>query len=157
MLLSRDVWELVIGPYQSVAHQARAGALRADLESFVRGENIVVCLTPYKARHSDFGLLDPVSDGAWDYRSRKARPSIRLLGHFADIDTFVALTWWPRTGTLDWSNKLPLADADARTHSMRWRVAIHECCERWFEILPNSTPVTGQKVENYVSGKFLLG
>ena len=157
MLLSKEICELVFGPYLSKKHKERAGRLRADLENYVRGQNITLCLIPRKAKLSDFGLLEPTSKCVWDYRSRDPRPGLRLLGHFVDVDKFVALTWWPRSVAVDWSNKAPLGDQVSKTEDRRWRDAITECTEKWFEILPNSIPISGEKAEKYVTGKFLLG
>lgn len=157
LLLSEEVCQLVLGPYQTKAQSERAGRLRADLENYVRGKNITLCLTPRKARRSDFGLLEPSSNCVWDYRSRDPKPGLRLLGHFADVDKFVALTWWPRSVPVDWSDKVPLGDRNDKKHEARWRDAINDCAVKWFDVLPNSIPVGGEKVEKYVSGNFLLG
>lgn len=157
VFLSKEVYGLVLGPYLTPRHRQRSGRLRADLESYVRGGNISICLTPRKAKKSDFGILEPTSKCVWDYRSRDPRPGLRILGQFAGPDIFVALDWWPRSVPVDWSDKEPLGDQDGKEHERRWRTAINECCERWFEVLPNSVPQSGEKVERYVSGKFLLG
>lgn len=150
MLLSKEVRELVLGPYRSRAHEARAGLLWADMESFVRGGHVSICLTPKKAgKHAKFGLLDPISAATWDFRNQVPSPSLRVLGHFESVDRFVALTWWPKRVLVDWSQKEPLG-VDVR----RWRDAITECNERWYEILPNSVPVSGLKGDSYVSSKF---
>lgn len=151
LLLSKEIQELVLGPYQSDAHESRAGMLWADMESFVRGDEVSMCLTPYRAKTAAFGLLAPASGATFDFRSRSPSPSLRVLGHFLAADTFVALTWWPKRVTVEWSNKDPLGDND-----LRWRLAIHECNERWFAILPNSVAISGMKGENYVSSKLYL-
>lgn len=151
ILLSKEIQQLVCGPYLSNSHEVRAARLWADLESFVRGEAVSMCLTPKKAKTANFGLLGPTGSATWDFRSRSPSPSLRVLGHFAQIDTFVALTWWPKRVQVDWSSKMPIGDDD-----MAWRIAIHECNQRWFEVLPNSVPLSGLKGENYVSAKLHL-
>lgn len=148
MYLSKEVQQLVLGPYKTDQHEERAGKLWADLESFVRGGTVSMCLTPYKAKSAIFGLLDPVAKATFDYRSQSPRPSLRLLGHFLDVDQFVALCWWPKRVRVDWSAKEPLGDDRSK-----WRMAICECNDRWFKILPNSVPIAGLKGENYVSSK----
>lgn len=148
LLLSKEIQQLVCGPYLTDSHAVRASRLWADMETFVRGEAVSICLTPKKAKGASFGLLGPTSKATWDFRSRTPAPSLRVLGHFAQADTFVALTWWPKRVKVDWSPKSPIGDDD-----MSWRIAIHECNERWFEILPNSVPLSGLKGESYVSDK----
>lgn len=150
IVLSKEVQALVLGPYRTRLHESRANALWAEMESFVREEWISICLTPKKAgKDGDFGLLGPTSSATWDMRSRKSPPSLRVIGRFYEVDTFVALTWWPKRKKVDWSDKEPLGDDD-----VRWRNAISECDQRWWELLPNSVPIAGQKGENYVSAKF---
>lgn len=148
VLLSKEVKELLYGPFLTEAHEIRASGLRANLESFVRGLEVSMCLVPHKAKAAAFGLLAPINAATFDFRSQIPRPSLRILGHFVECDTFVALTWWPRRVTVDWSDKEPLGD-DTR----RWRDAINECNEKWWAILPNCVPVAGIRGENYVSAK----
>lgn len=153
MLLSKEIQELVLGPYLTKAHEVRAQKLWADLESFVRGENVSMSLTPMKAKSAAFGLLKPVGAAIFDFRSRDPSPSLRILGHFHGVDRFVALTWWPKRVKVDWSKKEPLVD-----DPLRWRLAMHECSKNWFELLPNSVPISGLKGEKYVSSKlFIVG
>ena len=121
--------------------------LRADMESFVKGDVISMCFTPYEAEDEFFGLLDPPGEAIWDIRSRTPRPSLRVLGMFPKVNTFVALDWWPRRRKLEWSDKEPLGD-----DQLRWRLAIHECRERWHNTLPGEVPVAGMDVERYVTG-----
>jgi hypothetical protein len=148
MLLSKDVYGLLYGPFKTESHEIRAGMLRANLESFVRGLEVSMCLIPKKAKSAEFGLLGPESKATFDYRSRAPKPSLRILGHFVERDTFVALTWWPRRVKVDWSDKEPLGNDDRR-----WRDAITDCNEKWWQILPNCVPISGSKGEKYVSAK----
>jgi hypothetical protein len=149
LLLSKDVYDLVYGPFKTESHEIRAAILRANLESFVRGLEISMCLIPKKGgKTAAFGLLEPIAKATFDFRSLAPRPSLRILGHFAACDTFVALTWWPKRVKVDWSNKEPLGDDDRR-----WRDAITECNGKWWQLLPNCVPVAGLKGEKYVSAK----
>ena len=151
VLLSEEISSLVLGLYETEAHEVRANMLRSDLESFVKGSVVSMSLTPKKARAANFGLLKPISAATFDFRSREPSPSIRILGHFYDTDNFVALTWWPKRVKVDWSNKIPLGD-DERL----WAIAMHECQERWFDILPNCVPVCGNRGDRYVSNKLFI-
>ena len=151
MLLQKDVLELVTGPYGNALHERRGNALWADMEAFVSGQAISVCLTPRRAGNADFGLLEPRGDATWDYRSRNPSPGLRLIGCFAKADTFVAMDWWPRSVPVSWSNKEPLQD-----NELRWRIAIHECLVLWNRILPGLVPLVGGGVERYVSENAIL-
>lgn len=151
MLLGEEVSGLIMGPFTNVAHERRAFRLRADLESFVKGEEISICLTPRKAGDADFGLLDPPGQATWDVRSRDPKPGLRVIGRFAATDVFVALGWWPRSVQVSWSEKPPLVDDE-----LLWRIAIHDCDEKWNRILPGLVPVSGGKAERYVSEHYTV-
>jgi hypothetical protein len=45
--------------------------LRADLQPFITGQKVSVCLTPYQARTANFGRPDPPADEIWDYIVRR--------------------------------------------------------------------------------------
>ena len=151
MFLSKEVYALVLGPFLSSAHEVRANLLQADLESFVRGEEVSIGLTPHRHKFATFGRLEPVSDAVFDFRSRIPSPSLRLLGHFESVDQFVALTWWPKQKKVDWSEKEPLKE-----DALKWRHAMMECTEKWFEILPNSPPISGAQGDRYVSSNLYI-
>src|SRR5260370_38474058 len=74
MLLSVELRELIEGPWQSDGLEYRAGMLRADLEEFVKGETLTVCLEPFCAKSAYMGRLAPTSAGLWDIGSRDPRP-----------------------------------------------------------------------------------
>lgn len=70
----------------------RYGRLRNDLELFVSGGHITVSVDPYtKPKSCYMAPLDPVSDCLWDIRSRDPKPGVRVIGAFAQFDTFIAL------------------------------------------------------------------
>lgn len=151
MFLSKEICELVLGPYLTPAHSVRASRLWADLEAFVRGDEISMGLTPHKHKFATFGRLKPVADLVFDFRSRDPSPSIRLLGHFESVDCFVALSWWPKQKKVDWSDKEPLQKDETK-----WRHAMMECTNSWFDILPNSVPVSGTQGDRYVSSNLII-
>lgn len=150
MLISREITELLNGA--NAAQKARAKRLLADLQSFVKGEVISICLRPYEHGEAYFGRLDPVGSSIWDVRSRKPDPGLRIFGMFADLDTFVALSWWPRSIKVSWALKEPLGDKN----SLNWRIAMHDCDSQWHSTLPGEVAVSGLEVERYVSGNYYL-
>jgi hypothetical protein len=46
MLISAEINSLLIGPWPNANAAKRFGELRADLEAFVKGEKVAVCLDP---------------------------------------------------------------------------------------------------------------
>ena len=56
------------------------------------------------------GLLAPREDAFWDIRSRDPRPGLRVIGHFAETDVFVALVWRPRSVVFE--GRLPLGEVE---------------------------------------------
>jgi hypothetical protein len=95
MLISAEINSHLIGPWPNIIAAKRFGKLRADLEAFVKGEKVAVCLDPYVARNAYMGRLDQPNDEVWDVRSRDPKPALRVFGRFAERDVFVALTWSP--------------------------------------------------------------
>lgn len=128
MLVTTEIASLIDAPPARFA--SRCAKLRADIESFVTGDEITVCLEPFEARKAYMGLLSPPEDGVWDIRSRDPSPSLRLLGHFADCDLFVAsviasrsMPWPPvMRGPLgsrdshEWAEAIRAANAEWRKH-----------------------------------------
>ena len=150
MLISKEVKHLLDGT--QVAQAARAKSLLADLQSFVKGEALSMCFRPYEHGEAYFGRLDPVGSCVWDVRSRKPNPGIRVLGMFAEVDTFVAFNWWPRSKKVSWSGKEPLGDKN----SINWRIAMHDCDTQWHATLPGEVPIAGLEVNRYVSANYSL-
>jgi hypothetical protein len=126
----------------------RLGRLKADLEAFVLGHEITMCMTPREHKSAYMGLLEPISKGTWDIRSRDPCPGIRVFGAFADVDTFVALHWMPRSRPIAGFDKKPLKDDE-----MDWQFAMMEAEARWKIALPEVTPKIGGDVSGYISEK----
>lgn len=151
MVIDAEVGGLLNGPFRDVYHERRIGHLRADLETFVKGEEISLCFRPYDHGKAYLGLLDPPGQATWDIRSRRPGPGLRVFGRFAARDVFVALTWWPRSRPVNWSSKQAL-----KGNQLLWRLAILECEEEWNRILPGEVPVAGTRAERYVSDNYIL-
>ena len=123
----------------------RVGRLKGDFESFVKGEHMALSMTPFEHKTAFMGLMDPITDGTWEIRSRDPKPGLRVFGKFACTDTFVALSWEPRS--VRFGRKSPLGDR----HSQEYEFALIEANERWNAALPNLAPLTGGNYRDYVS------
>lgn len=150
MLITPEIRFLLSGPWDTDSDARRANRLRADLERFITGQFIGLCLTPYQARTAYMGRLDRPEDEVWDIRSVDPSPAIRVFGRFADLDVFIALLWRPRS--VDWARRRALRGGK----SLEWHLAILECHERWGALFPGYQPVHGGNVGVYVSANAFL-
>ncbi len=123
----------------------RVGRLQGDFETFVKGEHIALSMTPFEHKNAFMGLMDPVTDGTWEIRSRDPNPGLRVFGKFPCTDTFVGLTWQPRS--VRFRGKDPLRSR----HSLEYQLALIETNERWNAALPDVAPLTGGSYRDYVS------
>lgn len=123
----------------------RVGRLQADFESFVKGEHISLSMTPFEHKTATMGLLAPTADGTWEVRSRDPKPGLRVFGKFPCADTFVALSWEPRS--VRFGRKQPLGDR----LSLEYQLALIETNELWNTALPDLAPLTGGNYRDYVS------
>lgn len=135
------------GPWTSPKCGSRVGLLRGDLESFVKGERVSVCLKPYTAKEAFLGRLDRPEDEVWDMRSRTASPGLRLFGRFAAPNIFIAFTWAPRSTV--WNGREPMGDR----HNPKWDVAKLECERQWGLLFPKHEPIHGEEVQDYVTAR----
>jgi hypothetical protein len=147
MFLSAEVKALLDGPWHDQDLRYRAGRLRADLEEFITGKEITVCLEPFAAKAAYMGRLAPVTDGVWDIRSRDPSPALRVIGLFAETDVFIALRWAPRSRKPKWTTKPPLGAKDSR----EWRDIIVQCRTDWTNLFHTFQPVRGDCVHAYIS------
>lgn len=146
--MSVEVEQLLSGPWVEADAEIRVAKLRADIDNFVRGNHISVCIRPHKAKSNhDFGLLHHPSEGIWDYRSRSPKPGIRIFGHFAAAGLFVALTWHPRSQ--DWNGRQSLGDK----HNPLWDEAKNNCRATWDQLFPNHSPFTPEHHHECFTGK----
>ena len=123
----------------------RVGRLQADFESFIRGDHISLSMIPFEHKTATMGLMEPVADGTWEIRSRDPKPGLRVFGKFLCADTFVALSWQPRSRRL--GSKLPLG----HRQSLEYQFALIEANDRWKTSLPDLAPLTGGNYRDYVS------
>ena len=140
MFASKEVNDLITGPWRDRKWEERCGSLRADLDRFITGGLITAAVDPFKGgKQANIKQLDPYPDEVWEIRSRVPRPGIRVLGRFADTDVFVALTWWHRE---------PLRGPGSK----EWRAAIVECRVKWRNLFLAYDPKSGADIHDYISG-----
>jgi hypothetical protein len=153
MVISSEIMDLVYGVWPDAKWARRCNRLRADLEAFVRGDVIGLCLKPYKADTAYMGRLDKPTDEVWDIRSRDPQPGLRVFGCFADRDCFVALLWSPRSVEIPYSQRLPLQDRN----SAEWKQAVKETKSEWRKLFHPYNPIHGDTHDFYASRAFPVG
>ena len=85
--------------------------------------------------------VDPISDRIWDIRSVDPSPGIRVLGGFAEKDTFVALEW-------DFRENL------GGPKSKEWRDFIVRCSAHWRRLFGTYKPHEGEKTSDFLSKNY---
>jgi len=151
MYVATDIWNLLEGPWESRTIERRAGRLRANLISFVKGDVIGVSLKPHEHEDAFMGLLAEPKHQVWDIRSRDPKPGLRVFGRFADTDAFIGFTWRPRSK--DWASRKPLGG-----HYLEWEFEKIECEKQWNSLFPNHPPKNGEHLREFISEKaFLVG
>jgi hypothetical protein len=146
VLMSQEINSLVSGPWDDEEMGERCGRLLATLQRIVRGEILVVCMVPFKAREAQIGRLDPVEDSVFDIRSRE-EPGLRVFCRFAEKDVLIASVCAPRSMPVSWLARLPLGDG----YSRQWRRAVYECKDHWTKLFPAYDPVKGDNLNDYLS------
>jgi hypothetical protein len=147
MFVSEEIKTLLDGPWTNQDLRYRAGRLRGDLEDFIKGALIVACLEPFKAKAAYMGRLAPIEDSVWDIRSRDPSPALRVVGLFAETNTFIALRWAPRSTRNKWTDKPPLGSRD----SHEWRDMVVQCKTDRTNLFHAYRPVIGDDINAYVS------
>jgi hypothetical protein len=145
LFLAPDLWPLMDGPWTSPQCAGRVARLQADLESFVTGGAVGICLDAFRAEDAFFGRLDTVEERVWDIRCRGPKPGLRIVGHFAECDTFIAMTWAPRSKS--WNGREPLGDR----FSSAWSRIKSTSRSEWIRLFPQHEPIHGGAVQDYVS------
>jgi hypothetical protein len=151
MIISTEIVDLLDGPWDSPQWEVRCGYLRATLEAFVKGQEIAICLNPFKAQKAYMGRLNKPTDEVWDIRCIDPSPGIRIFGRFAERDVFIGLLWSPRSVDIPASQRLPLGPKE----SIQWKNAILECKSEWRKLFPAYLPIHGDETREYVSTNFL--
>jgi hypothetical protein len=82
--------------------------------------------------------LEPPRDEIWEIRVTAPRPQWRVLGRFAEPDTFVATGCFAR-------------DRLGRKGSDEWEAAIADCVAQWAALFPGLDPHTAPAIDRYVT------
>lgn len=152
VLLSPEMNDLVSEPWENDEMGHRRARLRADLENIMAGERLVVCWTPGKARQRhQIGRLEPLDDNIFDIRSSNPAPGLRVLFHFAEKDVLVAHLCSPRSHSVRWLARPPLAERSSKA----WRRAIAESNQNWSVLFPRHSPHNGSHIDDYLSNAIL--
>lgn len=110
---------------------------RYALDRFITGASISVNMTPYdheKPSSTELSRLD-IERSIWQFRIRDPKPQIRILGMFAERDTFVAL---------DYANR----------DTMYYPASESITQSQWDDLFQGIPPVTGEKIDAYISDKY---
>lgn len=143
MIVSIELAETVTPPWPDTERGLRFGQLRAQLDHFTIGGMISIGEDPYKKKRTAYmARLDPVRDEAWQIRSFDPKPAIRVFGHFAQTDVFVALTW---------AYRKPLGGPGSKA----WNEEINGCKAEWRKLFPSYAPHHGSQLSDYVSENFI--
>jgi hypothetical protein len=146
VLMAPRINELVSGPWDDQLMGDRCARLLAGLQGLVRGDRLIVCMTPFKAREAQLGRLDPTGDSVFDFRS-KDKPGLRLFSRFAERNVLVAFTCAPRSVEVSWLDRLPLGDR----HSKEWKKGVSDCIAQWSILFPRHDPILGDDLNAYLS------
>lgn len=129
LYVTNELWKLLDAQTEDDITEERYGKLRADLETFVVERD----LYPHYLY-----WLTPRGDLVWEIRSTADAPSLRVLGRFAEPDSFVALTIEARSELGGWN-------------SPSWKRARRTTVQRWHTVLP-VPPIQGVTENDFFSG-----
>jgi hypothetical protein len=140
---SEDMSRAFTGCWANSPYGRRVGIARALLEGFARGDLVVGRMPPSKNVHTLIAQLEPVVENVWEFRVGEPRPGIRILGRFAEQDTFIATNLVNREDFLDAATK--------RDNPRKWRDEVVRCKTIWTHLFPSYSPHTGNTIHDYIS------
>jgi hypothetical protein len=143
LFVSKEISDLVDGPWADAEWEVRCNRLRMDFDVFIRGDVITVAEQCYKAQTAYMARLFPGHDEVWEIRSRDPKPSLRIFGRFTEEDVFVALTW---------SDRKSLGPKG----SPEWAKAIRACKAEWRKCFPAYEPMSGKMLDEYATNSVLI-
>jgi len=150
VLLSKEMNDLIEGPWEEGEEGNRLARLLATLHNIVAGRRLVVCLMPHKARKANIGRLDPISDSIWDVRCQD-KPALRVFCAFVEKDVLLTVTCRPRSVKLGWLGWLPLGDRNSK----EWKKGIAATKREWAKLFPMYERVNGENLDAYLSNATL--
>lgn len=118
-------------------YQETAGNAQLLFDEFVGGEEISFGMSPKKHPGALIARNAPVDWGICDFRVLHPEPSVRIFGGFAARDTFVALTYQPRS-----------------TLTNVFQNAAGIALSQWKLKFPDHKPIVSEKAEDYVGQPF---
>jgi hypothetical protein len=139
--------------FHRAAKESRIARLQADLQNIVAGGEVTLSFTPFKHLSATFGVLEPAGEGTWEIRSRHPSPGLRVFGRFAEVDTFVAIDWAPRSKPLEGFDKKPLLGRK----SLEYQFAQIEVDQFWNKHLAKQSPIYGERCSDYFTDKCSAG
>lgn len=130
MYLETQLYNELMASKSALEETKRFAQLEADLAVFVHSPTI-----DWKYL---FGLWPP-SEGVWEIRSVRPRPSIRVMGLFADRDVFVATHFVKRESLGAWNSR-------------QWRDERLRAKTVWSQLFDPYPPSLEKDVQKLVSG-----
>jgi hypothetical protein len=150
VLLSKEMNDLIEGPWEEGEEANRLARLLATLQNIVAGRRLVVCLTPHEARRANIGRLCPIDDSIWDIRCLD-KPALRVFCAFVEKDVLFAVTCRPRSVEIDWLRWLLLGDRNSK----EWKRGIAAAKLEWIKLFPTYDRVSGDNLDAYLSNATL--
>ena len=105
---------------------------------FIDGETVPVALEQ-DHKKAEWARLDPPGWEVWEMRVRFVKPELRVLGRFASPDIFVVLNLY------EWKDV-----------KGKWNAAKLRCQEEWVNLFPQSPPVFGRTIHDYIRANVTL-
>lgn len=130
MFVTESLWMALNASYEDEEMEDRMGRLQADLEFFASSPAI----DPKYLFH-----LYPARDAVWEIRSVRDAPSIRVLGLFAQKDTFIATAFAFRADLDGWQSRA-------------WKQVRRTARQRWATLFNPYTPRITTNVHDVVTG-----
>ena len=109
----------------------------AYLDAFIERPSIHIPPNSRKAKYAFMSRLEPPPEELWDIRCFGSKPGLRVFGHFAARDTFIALAWDYRE---DLKSDLEYANAGGR------------CVRQWSMLFAPHGPFVGRYPDDYITG-----
>jgi hypothetical protein len=111
--------------------------MRAVFDAYSSGQVVSLASHPRKKRKSAiFAPIEPKEDRVWDIRCVAPSPGVRVFGHFAYADCFIALSVLPR---------------DQLDDPQKWRDARERCKAQWRQLFGTYQPLKGEQLSDYIS------
>jgi hypothetical protein len=139
LFVSERVRQLITATASGMDEKMRGRWLtaRAVLEAFVDGDWITTKSKP-KSR-AEMAILCPWSDGIWEFRDVRPKPSLRILGAFMEKDVFIAPGPYERAEL-------------GQKGSQEWSKALDDFKAQWKELFDGHKPMSGGKYpDDYLS------